>query len=135
MPACAWRRSRVVIVNANADADTTFRKNKFGIAVTSDATSQLVITGSEDTMGFKRVSANNNTDAGLRLLSPNAGNSVTDFGANFNGTNGLSVFAGSKLKVRHGRFKQNTLSGIRTRQAVRTSTSAASISAPTRIRA
>jgi len=102
-----------VIVTAGADADTNFHKNKVGIAVSSDPASQLVVTGSEDSMGFKRVSANNNTNSGILVLSPNAGNSLTDIGANFNGTNGLAVFSGSKLKVRHSRFKQNAQSGIR----------------------
>src|SRR5262249_45189211 len=102
-----------VTVTAAADADTQFHNNKIGIAVSTDPASQLIVTGSEDSMGFKRVSANNNTNAGILFESPNAGSSLTDIGANLNGTNGLIVFPGSKLKVRHSRFKQNMQSGIR----------------------
>jgi hypothetical protein len=102
-----------ITVTAAADASTTFHKNKFGIAVSSDPSSQLVISSSEDSMGFKRVSANNNTNSGLLFESPNPGNSLTDFGSNLNGTNGIAVAAGSVVKVRHGRFKQNMSSGIR----------------------
>jgi hypothetical protein len=102
-----------ITVGANADAFTQFHKNKVGILVTGDPASVLDATGSQDANGLDRISANDNTEAGIRIFSPNAGNSLLTVGANRNGNNGLSLFGGAKIKVRHTRFKQNGASGVR----------------------
>jgi len=102
-----------ITVGANADARTLFHANKIGIAVTSDPASVLIANGSEDAQGLDRIAANSNTDAGIRIASPNAENSLSHVGANLNGTNGLLLFGGAKVRVRNARAKQNGNAGIR----------------------
>jgi hypothetical protein len=102
-----------ITVGANADAFTKFHDNKVGILVTGDPASVLDATGSQDATGLDRVSANSNTEAGIRLFSTNAANSLVTVGASLNGNSGLSVVAGVKIKVRGSRFKQNGQSGVR----------------------
>ena len=102
-----------ITVGANADARTVFHANKVGIAVTSDPASVLIANGSEDAQGLDRIAANNNSDAGIRIASPNAANALSHVGANSNGTAGIVIFGGSKVSLRSARAKQNGTSGIR----------------------
>lgn len=103
-------------VGIDADARSHFDHNQFGIYVTDDTTSVLDIAAGEPTTGtfagLKMVTASNNTAAGIVLASPNANNSLLNVGVLSNGTNGLMLYGGAKLKARKLRIQNSGASGI-----------------------
>ena len=102
-----------ISVSAAADANTEFSGNKDGIVVTSDESSILVASGSENDEGLKRIKVRANNDAGIRIYNSNDTNSLDHVGIDSNGTSGLAVYANTHVKVRNSNIANSAGSGVR----------------------
>jgi hypothetical protein len=105
-----------MIVGSNADARSHYDSNQFGIFVSEDPASQLIITAAEPTTGtfagLKMVTASSNARNGIRLASPNANNSLLNVGVLNNGASGVTLFGGAKVKLRKLRIQSSGQDGI-----------------------